>query len=60
MRFGMPELLLLAVIVLVLFGPKRLPEVGRALGRSIAEFRAGLRGEGEPPDAPSAAVTPLI
>jgi TatA/E family protein of Tat protein translocase len=36
---GFPELLLILVIALLLFGPKKLPEIGKTLGRSIAEFK---------------------
>ena len=36
---GMPELLVIFVIALVVFGPRRMPELGRALGRTIAEFK---------------------
>ena len=35
----MPELLVIFVIALVVFGPRRMPELGRALGRTIAEFK---------------------
>lgn len=41
---GIPELLIILVIVLVLFGPDRLAGVGSALGQSIREFRRGLSG----------------
>jgi Tat protein translocase TatB subunit len=36
---GMPELLVILVVALVVLGPKRLPEVARALGKAMAEFR---------------------
>ena len=36
---GMPELLVILVIALVVFGPRRLPELGRSLGKTIAEFK---------------------
>jgi sec-independent protein translocase protein TatA len=36
---GVPELLVILVVALVVLGPKRLPEVARALGRGLAEFR---------------------
>ena len=36
---GMPELMVIFVIALVVFGPRRLPEIGRSRGRTIAEFK---------------------
>ena len=36
---GMPELMVIFVIALVVFGPRRLPEIGRSVGRTIAEFK---------------------
>ena len=36
---GMPELLIIFVIALIIFGPRKLPELGKSLGRSLAEFR---------------------
>lgn len=36
---GFPEILLILVIALLIFGPKRLPEVGRTIGKGLAEFR---------------------
>lgn len=36
---GMPELLVIFVIAVVIFGPRRLPELGRSLGKTIAEFK---------------------
>jgi sec-independent protein translocase protein TatA len=36
---GMPELIVIFVIALVIFGPRKLPELGRSLGRGIAEFK---------------------
>ncbi len=42
---GMPELLVILVIVIVIFGASRLPQLGRGLGEGIQNFRNGLRGE---------------
>jgi sec-independent protein translocase protein TatA len=36
---GMPELIIIFVIALIVFGPRKLPELGRSLGRSLAEFK---------------------
>ncbi len=36
---GMPELIIIFVIALIIFGPRKLPELGRSLGKSIGEFR---------------------
>ena len=42
---GLPELLIILVIVFFLFGAKRLPELARGLGRSITNFKSGLNEE---------------
>lgn len=44
-NMGMTELILILVIALVVFGPGKLPEVGKALGRGIQEFRSATSGE---------------
>nr|WP_092069876.1 twin-arginine translocase TatA/TatE family subunit [Dendrosporobacter quercicolus] len=38
-NIGMPELILILIIALVVFGPAKLPEIGKALGRSLQEFK---------------------
>jgi sec-independent protein translocase protein TatA len=59
---GMPELIVIFVIALVVFGPRKLPELGRALGKGLAEFKKAtnelqssledeIRNEEQRPDA---------
>jgi len=43
--FGVPELLIILVIVLVVFGADRLPEIGSALGKSIKNFKKAAEGK---------------
>jgi len=42
---GLPEILIVLVIVLVIFGPKRLPDLGRSLGRGMREFKDSVTGK---------------
>lgn len=44
---GAPELLIILVVVLLLFGSKKVPELARSLGQSIKEFRKGARSSAE-------------
>lgn len=41
---GVPEMLIVLVIALVVLGPRRLPDAGRALGRGLREFKDGVSG----------------
>ena len=43
-NIGLPEVLVVLVIALIIFGPKRLPELGRSVGKGIREFRASISG----------------
>ena len=54
MHFGTQELVIVLVIVLLLFGAKRLPELGKSLGQGIKEFRKTSKEiiEGEDDDKP--------
>ena len=42
---GMPELLVILVIVLIIFGGNRLPQIGGAIGKSISNFKKGIRSD---------------
>ncbi|ACM19590.1 twin-arginine translocation pathway protein, TatA/TatE family [Geotalea daltonii FRC-32] len=45
--FGMPELIVILVIVMVVFGAGKLPEIGSALGKSIKNFKRASDGKDE-------------
>jgi sec-independent protein translocase protein TatA len=42
---GLPEIILLGLVALILFGPKRLPEMGRGLGKGFREFKDSIGGD---------------
>ena len=46
-NIGFPEIVVLLVLALIIFGPKRLPELGKSLGKGIREFRSSVSGEKE-------------
>ena len=46
-HIGGPELILILVVVLIIFGVGKLPQVGGAIGKGIRQFRKGQRGEDE-------------
>ena len=46
---GMPELVLILVICLLVFGAAKLPEIGRNLGKAIGEFKKGMK-DGDTPE----------
>lgn len=60
MPFGIHPLTLVIVVVvaLLVFGPKRLPEMGSAIGKSIQEFKRGMSEIGAPKEKPEEEVKP--
>lgn len=46
---GVPELLILLLVVLLVFGPKKLPEMGRSLGKGMREFKSSVTGKDDQP-----------
>lgn len=50
-NIGISELLLLIFLVLLLFGARRIPEIGASLGKALKEFRKANRESGEPPES---------
>jgi sec-independent protein translocase protein TatA len=61
--FTPAHILLIILVALLLFGPKKLPELGRSFGRTLKEFKEGMRGaiNDDPPEKPadSSDVKPL-
>lgn len=53
-NFGTQELILILVIALIVFGPGKLPEVGKAIGKGINEFKGAISGDKEKPKAEKA------
>ncbi len=43
-NLGFPEIVMILVLALLIFGPKKLPEIGRSLGKSFREFKRGTSG----------------
>ena len=52
---GIPELAIVLVIVLLIFGPKRLPQLGKQLGGGMREFKDSIQGKGKDDEAADAA-----
>ncbi|MEI6687777.1 MAG: twin-arginine translocase TatA/TatE family subunit [Thermoleophilia bacterium] len=60
--FGIGEIAIVLVIGLLVFGPKKLPEISRGLGSGMRDFRRGLSGEADPTPAetPVAQAAPVV
>jgi sec-independent protein translocase protein TatA len=43
-NIGIPGLILILIIALIIFGPSKLPELGKAFGRTLSEFKSATRG----------------
>ncbi|MDR1775809.1 MAG: twin-arginine translocase TatA/TatE family subunit [Actinomycetes bacterium] len=64
---GWPELIIILVVVLIIFGPKQLPKLGKMFGKTVKEVRTGMEeatreAEAEAagqPQAPTVAATPV-
>lgn len=52
---GAPELALILVIALIIFGPSKLPQIGSSLGKGLRDFKAALQEPEEAPARPAAA-----
>jgi sec-independent protein translocase protein TatA len=51
-EIGISGLIILLVVALLVFGPKRLPEIGRSLGRGMREFKDSVTGQEEKAELP--------
>jgi sec-independent protein translocase protein TatA len=49
---GVPELLLILLIVIIIFGAGKLPQLGKGMGEGIRNFRNSLKGDNPPKDEP--------
>ena len=47
---GVPELMIIFLIIVVLFGASRLPQIGKGLGEGIKNFKRGMKGADDTPD----------
>lgn len=57
-NIGPLEIAIVVIIALVIFGPKRVPELGNSLGRGMREFKAGITGKDENPKPAEIAAAP--
>ena len=64
-NLGFPEIMIILVVALLVFGPKKLPDLGKSLGNGIREFRKGTQGlkdelEGSMKDSPAQSAAPQV
>lgn len=57
-RIGMGEILAILAVILLIFGSTKLPELARAVGKSVVELKAGLKGSGGSEDSSAANTEP--
>jgi sec-independent protein translocase protein TatA len=57
-NIGLQEIVIVLIIALIIFGPKRLPELGRSLGKGIREFRGSIGGDNHQDERPEAIEPP--
>jgi sec-independent protein translocase protein TatA len=57
MEFTLPHILILLLIIVILFGGRKIPEVMKGLGQGIREFKEGMKVSDQPPTNPPASTT---
>jgi sec-independent protein translocase protein TatA len=57
MEFSLPHILVLLLIIVILFGGRKIPEVMKGLGQGIREFKEGMKVSDQPPTNPPASTT---
>jgi sec-independent protein translocase protein TatA len=57
MEFSLPHILILLLIIVILFGGRKIPEVMKGLGQGIREFKEGMKVSDQPPTNPPASMT---
>ena len=58
--FGIGEIAIVLVIGLLVFGPKRLPEISKSIGSGMRDLQRGMRGDLDETPAPAAAAAPVV
>lgn len=56
LNIGVPSLILILLLALIIFGPKRLPEMGRAFGQTLGEFKKSTKGIMDDETGPTKAI----
>jgi sec-independent protein translocase protein TatA len=59
-NIGPMEIGLVLIVALIVFGPKRLPELGKSLGKGISEFRGTISGEKSESETPAVEPAPVV
>ncbi len=49
-QLGVPELIIIAIIAILIFGPKKLPDLGKGLGKAIRDFKGAIKDSPESED----------
>lgn len=55
---GVPELLIILLIVVIIFGANKLPQLGKGIGQGLKNFKESIKGEEPPPPPPAGPKTP--